>query len=62
MCNTKIEKRSKLGDPAFSPHIPEYEHHMTKPQTARLIHDRISDEHTLNLSAYNPDNYEIPSR
>ena len=57
-----MEKRPKLGDPAFWPHIPEYERHITDPQTATLIRNQISDDHTLNISEYNPDSCEIPLR
>ena len=57
-----MEKRPKLGDPAFLPDVPEYERHITDPQTATLIRNQISDDHTQNVSAYNPDNYEVPYR
>ncbi len=61
-CAKIFGKRSKLGDPAFWPDVPEYERHITDPQTATFIRHQISDDHTLNISAYNPDNYEVPLR
>ncbi|KAL9046120.1 MAG: hypothetical protein Q9214_000960 [Letrouitia sp. 1 TL-2023] len=53
-------QRPKLGDPSFLPDVSEYERHITDSQTATLIRDQISDDHTLDISAYNPDNYEAP--
>ncbi|KZF26975.1 gamma-glutamyltransferase [Xylona heveae TC161] len=47
-------ERANLGDPYFVPGMQEYEDQMLNASTAAEIRDKISDFHTLNVSAYNP--------
>lgn len=51
-------KRTNLGDPYFVDGLDEYEKDMLKNSTARMIRTRISDFHTQNVSAYDPDGIE----
>ncbi|KAL9621989.1 MAG: hypothetical protein Q9160_003651 [Pyrenula sp. 1 TL-2023] len=46
--------RTLLGDPTFVENVTAYEHNMIHYSTAAEIRSRISDEHTLPVSAYNP--------
>lgn len=52
-------QRTTLGDPSFIEGIDEYEADMLNASTATLIRGRISDQHTLDVSAYNPDGLEV---
>ncbi|KAF2099154.1 gamma-glutamyltransferase 1 [Rhizodiscina lignyota] len=51
-------QRTSLGDPTFLPNVTAYEAEMLKPETATLLRAKISDAHTLDVSAYNPDGIE----
>jgi gamma-glutamyltranspeptidase/glutathione hydrolase len=51
--------RTKLGDPEFVPEMKDYQRWMLLDDTAREIRSKISDDHTLTLSDYNPDGLEI---
>ncbi|EME81579.1 uncharacterized protein MYCFIDRAFT_32768 [Pseudocercospora fijiensis CIRAD86] len=53
-------QRMKLGDPSFVAHMDQFEDYMISTSTATDIRSRISDTHTLPLSAYNPDNMTSP--
>jgi gamma-glutamyltranspeptidase/glutathione hydrolase len=50
---------AELGDPDFFDYMDEFEAKMIAPKTASSIRARISDDHTQNVSAYNPKNYDI---
>ena len=52
-------QRTSMGDPSFVANMSAYEKHMLSPLTASAIRTRISDSHTLNVSAYNPSGLEI---
>jgi len=52
-------QRTSMGDPSFVANMSAYEKHMLSPLTASTIRARISDSHTLNVSAYNPSGLEI---
>ena len=47
-------ERAELGDPAFVHGLAEYQTQMLQANTAAGIRARISDYHTLNVSAYDP--------
>ncbi|KAI2638353.1 gamma-glutamyltransferase 1 [Xylaria nigripes] len=51
-------QRSQLGDPLFVDGLDEFQDTMTNDTVAADIRSRISDFHTLNASAYNPEGYE----
>ncbi|KAJ9252946.1 hypothetical protein DTO207G8_4466 [Paecilomyces variotii] len=51
-------QRTNFGDPSFVEGIYEYEDDILKSSTAQNIRRRISDFHTQNVSAYNPDGIE----
>lgn len=51
-------ERTNLGDPSFVTNLTTYQQEMLLPETAKLIRAKISDAHTLNVSAYNPDGIE----
>lgn len=51
-------KRTKLGDPNFVDHMDLYQQQMLSDATIETIRSKISDEHTLPVSAYNPDGLE----
>ncbi|GAD96923.1 gamma-glutamyltranspeptidase [Paecilomyces variotii No. 5] len=51
-------QRTNLGDPSFVEGIAEYEDDLLKDSTAQMIRRRISDFHTQNVSAYDPDGIE----
>ncbi|KAL2349687.1 gamma-glutamyltransferase, partial [Cryomyces antarcticus] len=51
-------ERSELGDPSFVPGLQEYEDRMLNATTAAEIRAKISDVHTLNVSAYDPSGLE----
>ncbi|KAJ4354499.1 uncharacterized protein N0V89_006236 [Didymosphaeria variabile] len=52
-------ERSSLGDPDFVSGILAHESSMLSSATAQHKRSKISDHHTLNISDYNPDGYEI---
>ncbi|KAI9147539.1 Glutathione hydrolase proenzyme [Paramyrothecium foliicola] len=52
-------QRTKLADPSFVPGLEEFTRNMITPETGAELRARISDVRTQNVSAYNPDNYEI---
>ncbi len=54
-------QRTHLGDPAFLRNVTAYEAQMLLPETAALLRARISDAHTLDVRAYNPDGIEAPA-
>ena len=51
-------KRTKLGDPAFVDGVDEYQRRMLKDETTYGIRHKISDFHTQNVSAYDPEGFE----
>ncbi|KAI1432837.1 gamma-glutamyltransferase 1 [Xylaria sp. CBS 124048] len=51
-------QRSELGDPLFVDGLDAFQDSMIDNKTAAVIRSRISDFHTLNVSAYNPMGYE----
>ncbi|KAJ5577977.1 uncharacterized protein N7459_006941 [Penicillium hispanicum] len=51
-------ERTELGDPLFVDGIYEYEQDMLKQNTIDEIRRKISDQHTLNVSAYDPGGIE----
>ncbi|KAL0258401.1 hypothetical protein SLS55_007577 [Diplodia seriata] len=50
--------RTELGDPDFVDGMYEYMDQMLSKNTTSLIRSRISDFHTQNVSAYDPDGIE----
>lgn len=50
-----------MGDPSFISNMSAYEHDMLLPGTAKLIRSKISDGHTQEVAAYNPDGIEVLS-
>jgi gamma-glutamyltranspeptidase/glutathione hydrolase len=52
--------RSELGDPDFFSYMAGFEAQMLKPKTASHIRDKISDDHTHNLSYYGAGKYSLP--
>lgn len=53
--------RSELGDPSFVSGMDEYQAAMLNETTAATTRSKISDYHTLNVSAYDPDGLGILS-
>ncbi|KAJ5599864.1 hypothetical protein N7450_000931 [Penicillium hetheringtonii] len=51
-------ERTELGDPSFVKGVTEYERDMLKKSTIADIRSKISDKHTLNVSAYDPSGLE----
>lgn len=51
-------QRARLGDPYFVPGLDQYQEEMLNETTASLNMAKISDQHTLNMSMYNPEGYE----
>jgi gamma-glutamyltranspeptidase / glutathione hydrolase len=51
-------QRTNLGDPLFVKGMDAYEQQMLSDETAKEIRGRISDQRTLNLSAYDPSGIE----
>ncbi|KAK5448026.1 hypothetical protein LTS15_009050 [Exophiala xenobiotica] len=51
-------ERTNLGDPSFMKNISAYQAEMLSAQTAADIRSKISDTHTLNVSAYDPSGIE----
>ncbi|KAH7062418.1 gamma-glutamyltransferase 1 [Macrophomina phaseolina] len=51
-------ERTELGDPDFVEGMDEYQKQMLSANTTSLIRSKISDFHTQNVSAYNPDGIE----
>ncbi|KAK4978418.1 hypothetical protein LTR66_010599, partial [Elasticomyces elasticus] len=51
-------ERSELGDPSFVKGLQTYENEMLSEKTAGEIRAKISDSHTLNVSAYDPSGLE----
>ena len=51
-------ERTSLGDPLFVANLSAYQDEMLSKAAARSIWTKISDEHTLNISAYDPDGIE----
>jgi gamma-glutamyltranspeptidase/glutathione hydrolase len=51
-------QRSELGDPEFVKGMYEFQDEMLNATTAALIRSKISDFHTLNVSAYDPSGFE----
>ena len=52
-------ERGRLGDPQFVGGLQEYEEDMLSAAKAAEKRGKISDRHTLNVSDYNPDGYEV---
>ena len=51
-------ERASLGDPDFVEGMDDFEADMLNATTARITRGKISDEHTLNISAYDPSGFE----
>lgn len=51
-------QRASLGDPALVDNIATYEAEMINSTTAAINRGKISDKHTLNVSAYDPSGFE----
>lgn len=51
-------QRSEMGDPDFVEGMYEFQAEMLNSTTAALIRSKISDSHTLNVSAYDPSGFE----
>lgn len=51
-------QRTELGDPLFVDGLDAYQASMLSSATAAEIRSKISDFHTLNVSAYNPAGFE----
>ena len=51
-------QRSELGDPEFVEGMDEFQAEMLNTSTTAMIRSRISDFHTLNVSAYDPSGFE----
>ena len=49
----------QLGDPSFIPGLKDYEFDMLSESTAMQIRSEISDDHTLDVAAYNPEGLEV---
>ena len=54
-------ERSSLGDPDFVPYTQPLQARMLDEAHAAYKREKISDQHTLNVSDYNPDGFEIRS-
>jgi gamma-glutamyltranspeptidase/glutathione hydrolase len=52
-----IPKRTLLGDPAFVTNLDAYQEEMINATTAARTRSMISDAHTLNVSAYDPQGF-----
>ena len=51
-------QRTELGDPEFVKGMDKYQAEMLSEATAAAVRSRISDFHTLNVSAYDPSGFE----
>lgn len=51
-------QRAQLGDPLFVPGLDRFQKGMLSPETAAEVRGKISDYHSLNVSAYNPSGLE----
>ncbi|KAJ5082222.1 Glutathione hydrolase proenzyme [Penicillium argentinense] len=51
-------ERTEMGDPSFVKGMDEYQRDMLKKSTIADIRSKISDTHTLNVSAYDPSGLE----
>jgi gamma-glutamyltranspeptidase / glutathione hydrolase len=51
-------QRADLGDPLFVPGLDKYQQEMISASTAAEVRSKISDYHTLNVSAYDPSGLE----
>jgi gamma-glutamyltranspeptidase/glutathione hydrolase len=47
-------QRANLGDPSYDPGLQEYEDEMVNATTAARTRSLINDQHTLNVSSYDP--------
>lgn len=47
-------ERTDLGDPLFVSGLNQYQLNMVSENTSTIIRSKISDQHTLNVSAYDP--------
>lgn len=52
-------KRASLGDPDYVDGMHQFEAEMLSPDFANATRHKISDTHTLNVSAYDPQGFEI---
>ena len=51
-------ERTDLGDPDFVANMSRYQQEILSAETASIIRSKISDQHTLNVTAYDPDGIE----
>ena len=54
-------ERASLGDPSFVPGVTQLQNKMVDATYAASKRDRIRDDHTLKVSDYNPEGFEIIS-
>ena len=52
-------QRASLGDPAFVDGMDQYQQEMLDEEKSATTRGKISDSHTLNISAYDPSGFEI---
>jgi len=52
-------QRASFGDPAWVADSHKVEREMLSEEFAAATRAKISDEHTLKVSAYNPEGFEI---
>lgn len=51
-------QRSELGDPSFVEGLTEYQKDMLSDETAAAVRAKLDDNHTQNVSAYDPSGFE----
>ncbi|KAI9787935.1 MAG: hypothetical protein M1816_007335 [Peltula sp. TS41687] len=51
-------QRTRLGDPLFVSELDSYQRRMVSPETGAEVRSKISDPHTLDVSAYDPNGIE----
>ncbi|KAK2592369.1 hypothetical protein QQS21_009949 [Conoideocrella luteorostrata] len=51
-------QRTNLGDPSFVPGLDKYTKDMISPETGAEVRSKISNDHTFNLSYYDPQGIE----
>ena len=53
-----LRQWANLGDPSFVKGMGQYQEDMLKQSTINAIRGKISDSHTLSVSAYDPEGIE----
>lgn len=54
-----VYQRTELADPDFVPGMTDYERKILNQSTVDGIRGKISDSHTLDVSAYDPAGLEV---